>query len=152
MTHGPCLYEKAYICQRLSSLFSLLSSLYHEVQSATYPFGCRLPTRRTSQNSNQLDELKKPKVITLEKPPIKFSFKPATFDPPHSIPYISKDFLLGFGKFIGRNLFDLRIKPSIFSYQPSSSFSSSSNPFLVESFCVVGEDATATRTDVATIA
>ena len=77
----------------------------------------------------QLDELKKVKVITREKPPTNFSFKPATFDLPHSLPFVSKDYSLGFGKFIGRNLFHLRIKPFIFSSPPSSSFSSSSNTF-----------------------
>ena len=54
----------------------------------------------------QLDELKNPKVITREKPPANFSFKPATFDFPPPIPYVSKDSPLGFGKFIGRNPFD----------------------------------------------
>ena len=99
----------------------------------------------------RLDELKKPKVITQEKPPANFSFKPATFDLPPSIPVVSKDSHLGFGKFIERNPFNLRAKPSIFSFPPSF-FSSSSNPFLAENSCVVGEDAAITRTDVITIA
>ena len=74
------------------------------------------------------------------------------FDLPHSILSVSKDFHLRFYKFIGRNPFDLRIKPSIFSYPLSSSFSSFSNPFLAENSCVVGEDVVATLTDAATIA
>ena len=94
----------------------------------------------------------KPKVIPREKPPANFSFKPATFDLPPSIHSISKDSPLGFDKFIGRNPFDLRSKPSIFSFLPSSSFSSSSNPFLVENSCAIGEDAAATQTDTTIIA
>ena len=35
----------------------------------------------------RLDELKKPKVIPQEKPLENFSFKPATFDLPISIPF-----------------------------------------------------------------
>ena len=100
----------------------------------------------------RLDELKKPKVITREKPPANFSFKPATFDLPPSIHVVSKDSPLGFGKFIERNPFNLRTKPSIFSFPPSSSFSSFSNPFLAENSCVVGEDTVVTRTDAITIA
>ena len=95
----------------------------------------------------QLDELKKPKIIPREKPPAKFSFKHETFDLPHSIPSASKDSPLRFGKFIGRNIFDLRTKPSVFSSPPSSSFSSSSNPFFEHS-CVVGEDTAAIRTEL----
>ena len=87
-----------------------------------------------------------------EKSPANFSFKLATFDLPPSIPSVSKDSSLGFGKFIGRNPFYLCIKPSIFSSSPFYSFSSSSNPFLVENSYAVGEDVVATRTDVATIA
>ena len=99
-----------------------------------------------------LDELKKPKVIPREKHPSNFSFKPATFDLPHSIPFASKDSHLGFGKFMGRNPFDLCIKPSIFSSLPSFPFFSSSNPFLVENSCTVGEDVVATRTDATIVA
>ena len=76
-----------------------------------------------SKTRSRLDELKKSKVMTQENPPANFSFKPMTFDLLPSIPFVSKDSHLGFGKFIGRNLFDLRTKPSIFS-SPSSSFSS----------------------------
>ena len=102
----------------------------------------------------QLDELKKPKVISREKPHTNFYFKPITFDLllSPSIPSASKDSPLGFGKFIGRKPFDLRTKPSIFSSPPSSSFSSSSNPFLAKNSYVVGEDVAATRTYDAIIA
>ena len=100
----------------------------------------------------RLYEFKKPKVLPREKPPPNFYFKSTTFDLPPSIPYVSKDSTLGFGKFIRRNPFDLCMKPSIFSYPPSSSFSSSSNPFLVENYCIVSEDAASTQTDAATIA
>ena len=99
----------------------------------------------------RLDELKKPKVIPREKPLADFSFKPATFDLPPSpqpIPSASKDSPLGFEKFIRRNQFNLRTKHSIFSSPPS--FSSSSNPFLVENPYVVDDDVAATRTDAAT--
>ena len=48
----------------------------------------------------RLDELKNPKVIPREKPPANSSFKPATFDLPSLIPSASKDYSLGFGKFI----------------------------------------------------
>ena len=75
-----------------------------------------------------------------------------TFDLPPSIPYVSKDSPLGFGRFLGRNPFDLHTKPSIFSSPTSYSFSSSSNPFLVENSYAIGEDAATTRTDAATIA
>ena len=54
--------------------------------------------------------------------------------------------------FIERNPFYLRIKPSIFSSPPSSSFSSSSNSFLAENSYDVGEDTATTRTNAATIA
>ena len=83
----------------------------------------------------RLDELKKPKVIPQEKPPVTFSFKPATFDLLSSISSALKDSPLGFGKFIGRNPFYLRTKPSIFSSPSSSSFSSSSNLSLVKNPC-----------------
>ena len=98
----------------------------------------------------RLDELKKPKVITREKPPCNFSFKLGTFDLSLSIPYVSKDTTLGFVKFIGRKPFNLCTKPSIFSSPPSSSFSSSSNPFLAKNSCAVGEDVAGTRIDAAT--
>ena len=85
----------------------------------------------------QLDELKKPKVMPREKPLANFSFKPVTFDLPHSIPSASKDSPLGFEKFIGRNPFDLHTKPFIFSYPLSSSSSSSSNPFLAKNLVLL---------------
>ena len=100
----------------------------------------------------QLKELKKPKVIPQEKTPTNFSFKPTTFNLPPSIPSASKDSSLGFSKFIERNQFDLRTKPFIFSSPLSSSFSSSSNPFLAENSYVVGEDVTTTQINAATVA
>ena len=100
----------------------------------------------------RLHELKKPKVIPREKPTVNFCFKPTTFDLPPSIPFVSKDSSLGFGKFIGRNPFDLCTKPSIFSSLSSSSFSSSSNPFLDKNSYVVGQDSAVSRTDVAIVA
>ena len=39
----------------------------------------------------RLDELEKPKIIPREKLYANFSFKPATFDLPPSIPSVSKD-------------------------------------------------------------
>ena len=74
-----------------------------------------------------------------------------TFDLPPSIPSVSKYSTSGFHKFIGRNPFDLRTKPSIFS-SPPSSFSSSTNPFLAKNFCIVGEDAVATQTEATIVA
>ena len=149
MAHGPCLYEKTFICQRLSYLFSYHFTMRPKVQLT--PFDVDYLMRRMSQTRARLDELKKSKVIPREKPPANFSFKPATFDLPLLIPFVSKDSHLAFGKFIGRNPFDLRIKPSMLSSPPSSSFFSSSNLFLVENSYVVGEGAAATRTDAATI-
>ena len=105
-----------------------------------------------AKTRTQLDELKTPKVIPQEKPLANFSFKPTTFDLFPSIPSISKDSHLGFGKFIGRNPFVLRTKPSILSSPPSSSLSYSSNPFLAKNSYAVDEDIVATRTDATTIA
>ena len=106
------------------ALFYILSPFYHEAQSATYPFGCGLPTRKRAKTRARLDELKKPKALPREKPPTNFSFKPTAFDLPLLIPSVTKDSPLGFDKFIGRNPFYLLTEPSIFSYPPSSSFSS----------------------------
>ena len=128
MAHGPCLYDKAFICQRLSSLFSHNYTMRPKVQLTPLDVNCQ--QEEQAKTRARLDELKKPKVIPQEKPLANFSFKPGTFDLPSSTPSTSKDSPLGFGKFIGRNLFYLRTKPSIFS-----SSSSSSNPSLVENPC-----------------
>ena len=70
------------------------------------PLNVNYQREEQAKTRARLDELKKPKVITREKHSANFSFKPGTFDLPPSIPSVSKDSPLGFGKFIGRNFFD----------------------------------------------
>ena len=88
-----------------------------------------------------LEELKKPRVLPREKPPVNFSFKPGAFDlppPTQSVPSTSKDSPLGFERSLGRNPFDLRINHfTFYSLLPSfsSSFPLLSNPLLGENPC-----------------
>ena len=99
MAHGPCLYEKTFICQTLSSLLSHHSIMRPKVQLTHLDVNYQQEERGKTQA--RLEELKKPKVIPREKPPANFSFKPMTFDLPPSISFVSKDSPLGFGKFKG---------------------------------------------------
>ena len=89
MAHGTCLYDKAFICQRLSSFFSYHSTMRTKVQLT--PLNVGYQQDEQAKTRAQLDELKNPKVIPREKPPSNFSFKPATFDFPSSSSSTSKD-------------------------------------------------------------
>ena len=56
MAHGPCLYGKAFICQRLSSLFSHLSTMRPKVQLT--PLDVNYQREEQAKTGVQLDELK----------------------------------------------------------------------------------------------
>ena len=113
--------------------FLLLSSFYHEAQSATYPFGYGLSMQNTSYNPSSIGGIEEAQSNASRKPFANFSFKLTAVDlsfPSQSIPSTSKDSPLGFERFLGRNPFDLRTNHSTFSY-----FSHISTPFLVENPC-----------------
>ena len=90
MAHGPCLYDKTFICQRLHSLLSHHSIMRPKVQLT--PLDVDYQREEQAKTRVRLDELKKLKVIPREKPPANFSFKLANFDLPSSTPFARLSF------------------------------------------------------------
>ena len=138
MTHGSCLYVlKLFVCKKCFLYFVFLIFIMRpKVQ--LIPLDVDYQWKEQAKTRARLEELKKPRVIPIEKPLANFSFKPAVVDlpyPPQSILSASKDSPLRFKRFIGRNPFNLRTDPSRFSsflISLSSPFSLISNSFLAE--------------------